>query len=105
MGTNFTDIIQTTAKEMNLIQGKTLAIDGMNMLFQILNNPYQRKQQTLLPYGYYLDRTQRVITHLYGWLQKINRFYKGKFLPVVVFDGKPDTFKRADHKDHAHAFR
>ncbi len=105
MGTKFTNILQTTKHDISTLHGKVVAVDGMNMLFQILNNPYQQKQRAHLPYGYYLDRTQRVITHLYGWLQKINHFYKAKFLPVVVFDGKPDTFKRMDHKDHARAFR
>lgn len=75
------------------------------MLFQILNNPYQQKQKEKLPFGDYLDRTQRVITHLYGWLQKIQHFYKAQCLPVVVFDGKADNFKRLDHKDHTTAYR
>lgn len=103
MGTKFKTLLHSTPYPLSELAEKRIAIDGMNMLFQILHNPFQKTQD--LPYGYYLDRTQRVITHLYGWLQKINHFYKTKFLPIVVFDGKPDTFKRTDYKDHARSFR
>ena len=46
------------------------------MLFQILNNPAQKDKG--IEDKYYVDRTQRVITHLYGWIQKAIQFYAHK---------------------------
>lgn len=102
MGVKLKTLITSTPLPLTALKGKTVAIDGMNMLFQILYNPYQMQQK--LPDTFYLDRTLRVITHLYGWLQKAIGFYKNKILPVIVFDGKPDTTKRLITKNLAHDF-
>ncbi len=88
--------------DINELNGSTIAVDGMNILFQILYNPYQMQKK--LPDTFYLDSTRRVITHLYGWLQKVKHFYKHKILPIVVFDGKPDPYKRLVTKDYARDF-
>jgi flap endonuclease-1 len=83
------------------LKGKRLAIDGSNALFQILNNPGQRHQA---PTGLYVDRTQRLITHLYGWLARITQYYAHDIFPLVVFDGKPDPLKRVVTKNVTHDF-
>ena len=69
----------------------------MNMFYQIIFNPAQASfnSQQL-----YTDRTQQVITHLYGWLQKTHRFFKTRVLPVIVFDGKPDPLNRLITKNY-----
>ncbi len=84
------------------LQGKSVAIDGMNMLYQILYNPYQMQKK--LPNIFYLDRTQQVITHLYGWIQKVTHLYHAKILPIVVFDGKSDEMKQKIHVDTGRNF-
>jgi len=99
MGVNLKKLIESTSVPITEIKGCKVAVDGMNMLFQILYNPYQMAQK--LPEIFYMDSTQRVITHLYGWLQKVNQFYKANIFPVVVFDGKPDPYKRLTTKDYA----
>jgi flap endonuclease-1 len=102
MGVKLKDLITSTQISINDLKGTRVAIDGMNMLFQILYNPAQRQKG--LPNTYYYDSTHRVITHLYGWLQKLSHFYSLKILPVVVFDGKPDAFKRLETKNRAHDY-
>lgn len=102
MGVKLKDLITSKQISINDLKGTTVAIDGMNMLFQILYNPAQRQKG--LPNTYYYDSTHRVITHLYGWLQKLSHFYTLKILPVVVFDGKPDAFKRLETKNKAHDY-
>ena len=99
MGVKLKKLIESTSVPITEIKGCKVAVDGMNMLFQILYNPYQMAQK--LPEIFYMDSTQRVITHLYGWLQKVNQFYKANIFPVVVFDGKPDPYKRLTTKDYA----
>jgi 5'-3' exonuclease len=76
MGVKLKALITSTTLPLVDLKGKTVAIDGMNMLFQILHNPYQMQKK--LPDTFYLDRTLRVISHLYGWLQKVIGFYKKK---------------------------
>ena len=99
MGVKLKKLIKSTSVPITEIKGCKVAVDGMNMLFQILYNPYQMAQK--LPDIFYMDSTQRVITHLYGWLQKVNQFYKANIFPVVIFDGKPDPYKRLTTKDYA----
>jgi flap endonuclease-1 len=99
MGVKLKKLIESTFIPLTEIKGCKVAVDGMNMLFQILYNPYQMAQK--LPDIFYMDSTRRVITHLYGWLQKVNQFYKANVFPVIVFDGKPDPYKRLTTKDYA----
>ncbi|QEE16316.1 hypothetical protein DSAG12_02146 [Promethearchaeum syntrophicum] len=99
MGVKLKKLIESSFIPLTEIKGTKVAVDGMNMLFQILYNPYQMAQK--LPDIFYMDSTQRVITHLYGWLQKITQFYKANIFPVIVFDGKPDPYKRLTTKDYA----
>ncbi|WP_371803047.1 hypothetical protein [Candidatus Lokiarchaeum ossiferum] len=102
MGVKLKSLIISERKEIDDIKGSKIAVDGMNVLFQILYNPIQMQKK--LPDTFYLDSTRRVITHLYGWMQKIKYFYKHQILPIVVFDGKPDPFKRLSTKDYARDF-
>ena len=88
-----------TVQDLN---NSTIAVDGMNMLYQILYNPYQMQQK--LPDTFYLDRTQKVITHLYGWIQKITHFYQAKILPVIIFDGISPQMKNKCQFDKARNF-
>jgi flap endonuclease-1 len=99
MGVKLKKLITTKSVPLTEIKGCKVAVDGMNMLFQILYNPYQMSQK--LPDIFYMDSTQRVITHLYGWIQKVNQFYKGNIFPVIIFDGKPDPYKRITTNDYA----
>ena len=102
MGVKLEKIISPLIISLKELEGKKVAIDGMNMLYQILYNPFQMQKK--LPDIFYLDRTQRVITHLYGWIQKITHFYQAKIFPIVVFDGKPDERKYPGQMDRARTF-
>lgn len=102
MGVKIKSLIVSEMKEIDDIKGSRIAVDGMNVLFQILYNPIQMQKK--LPDTFYLDSSRRVITHLYGWMQKIKHFYKYQILPIVIFDGKPDPYKRLSTKDYARDF-
>jgi flap endonuclease-1 len=102
MGVKLKALIESTNLPLSGLKGKIIAVDGMNMLFQLLYNPAQRQKS--LENVFYLDSTKRVITHLYGWLQKSIQFYKSNIFPIVVFDGKPDPYKRLITKNFAHDF-
>jgi len=91
MGQKLQPLLVTDTIPWRAIRGKRIAIDGSNMLFQLLYNPIQRQRSETL----YTDKTGRVITHLYGWLQKIAQFQKHQLCPVVVFDGVPNALKRS----------
>ncbi len=102
MGVRIKSLIISKKINLDDLKGKSVAIDGMNMLFQILYNPIQ-KQKKLTDY-FYMDSTQRVITHIYGWLQKISNLFRYKIMPIVVFDGKPDNYKRLSSKNIANDY-
>lgn len=54
--------------------------------------------------GLILDRTQRLISHLYGLLYRINFFYSKKIFPVYCFDGKISALKRVITKNQLKDF-
>ncbi len=97
MGIQLQTLIEATSTSLHDLGAVRVAIDGSNMLFQILNNPAQKDKG--IEDKYYVDRTQRVITHLYGWIQKAIQFYAHKISAIVVFDGRPDPLKRETPQD------
>ena len=68
MGVKLKKIIESSFIPLTEIKGTKVAVDGMNMLFQILYNPYQMAQKLIDIF--YMDSTQRVITDLYGGFKK-----------------------------------
>lgn len=100
MGTDLSCLVQQSEVLFPKLKGKIIAIDGSNLLFQMIYNPGQKRSES-----FYTDRTFRAISHLYGLIYKITGFYKQGLFPFVVFDGKADELKRRITRNEAHDFK
>ena len=103
MGVKIQDLIIRTPLEISQLAGKTMAIDGPNIIFSLFSFSYKNQQFDLT--NTMTDRTQRVISHLYGLLYRVNFFYHKKILPLFCFDGRVSDLKRMITKDQLQDFR
>lgn len=88
MGVQLPELIKPRALEFRSLNGKKIAIDAMNSLYQFLSIIRQPTGQPLK------DSRGRVTSHLSGlFYRNINLIEHGIF-PVYVFDGKPHALKR-----------
>lgn len=87
MGVGIRDILKTQEIEFEDMEGKIIAIDAYNIIYQFLSSIRQRDGQPLK------DSEGRVTSHLSGLLYRnANLLEKGIKL-VYVFDGTPDMMK------------
>ncbi|TXT60982.1 MAG: putative Flap endonuclease 1 [Promethearchaeota archaeon] len=108
MGVKLRDIILRSEIDLKQLKGSIIAIDGPNLLMNLLSftipanasTPNFYNQSNLI-----IDRTQRVISHLYGLLYRINFLYSKDILPIICFDGKVSPLKRKQTKDFLNDFR
>ena len=103
MGVKLQELVLRTPIELSQLEGKIIAIDAPNIIFSLLNFSYKNKQ-----YDYsnlMTDRTQRVISHLYGILFRVNFYYSKHTFPIFCFDGRDSELKRIVTKDQLHDFR
>jgi len=93
MGVKLDPIIQRRKITFQELKGKIIAIDAPNIIIGLLNfshkNPSFHSETDLI-----LDRTQRVISHLYGLLYRIKFYYSKDILPIFCFDGRVSPLKR-----------
>ncbi|HMB65488.1 MAG TPA: hypothetical protein VKO42_01315 [Patescibacteria group bacterium] len=99
MGVKLHNLIKSEKRDLSDFRGSRVAVDGMQMLFQLLNNPYYMSRN----YGkgnkkYRTDASHRVYYHLYGWVQKVIHFLRAQILPIVVFDGPPSPLKNVHYR-------
>ena len=90
MGVNFSDIVAETKKDIVLrdLQGKKIAVDAFNTIFQFLS--IIRDRMTGEPLR---DSKGNVTSHLSGLLYRTTSWVEAGMKPVFVFDGKPPEFK------------
>jgi flap endonuclease-1 len=103
MGVKFKEIIVRSEFDLKYLRGSIIAIDGPNLLMNLLNFSYPKKGKSSNFYNQsnlIIDRTQRVISHLYGLLYRINFLYSKDILPLICFDGKVSPLKRVETKDY-----
>jgi flap endonuclease-1 len=105
MGVNLRDIIPHQPLEFGELQGKTIAVDALNTLYQFLSSIRQ-------PDGTPLMNSKGGITsHLTGLLYRTSNLLNLGIKPVFVFDGKPPEYKhqelerRAEFKRESEAER
>jgi len=103
MGVKIQDLIRRTNIELSLLSGKIIAIDAPNIIMGLLN--YSRKNSADSNNGYMVDRTQRIFSHLYGLIYRINFYYSKKVFPIFCFDGRDSELKRIITKDQLSDFR
>jgi flap endonuclease-1 len=103
MGVKLQELIIRKKVECSQLKGKIIAIDAPNIIFQLFNYAFKSKDGK--PTHLMTDRTQRVISHLYGILYRINFYYSKKFFPIFCFDGRDSELKRIITKDQLNDFR
>ena len=89
MGVDLSDIVPKAGRRLEDFQGKLIAIDGQNALYQFLSSIRQPDGTPLK------DRRGRVTSHLSGLLYRTANLVESGIRPVYVFDGKPPELKRA----------
>lgn len=87
MGVNISDIIVRKKAEISDFEGKWIAIDTYNTLYQFLSIIRQPDGTPLM------DSEGRVTSHLTGLLFRLANFLDAGIKPVFVFDGKPPELK------------
>jgi len=87
MGVNLSDLVIRKPITLDALQGKVIAIDAYNALYQFLATIRQPDGTPLM------DSRGNITSHLSGLLYRtINLLEKG-IKPVYVFDGKPPEMK------------
>ncbi|MFH1972365.1 MAG: flap endonuclease-1 [archaeon] len=92
MGIKLTDLIDKRDLKWESLQGKTLAIDASNVLYQFVSSIRQRDGTPLM------DDSGRVTSHLVGLFSRVPNLMQKGIKPVFVFDGKPPALKDLTHQ-------
>ena len=89
MGVNLSGLIEPRTVELTELEGKTIAVDAYNTIYQFLSIIRQPDGSPLC------DRTGRVTSHLSGILYRTSNLIAQGIEPCFVFDGKPHPLKMA----------
>ncbi|MCI4353268.1 MAG: flap structure-specific endonuclease [Thermoplasmata archaeon] len=87
MGLPLRDITHPTDIPWSALAGRTLAVDGNNMLYQFLATIRGGDGRP------FTDRAGRVTAHLIGLLYRTTSWLEQQIRPVWVFDGRPPELK------------
>lgn len=87
MGVKFKDIISPENINLKDLDGKIIAIDAANTLYQFLSSIRQRDGTPLM------DKSGNITSHLSGILYRTSAIVEKGIKPIYVFDGKPSEFK------------
>lgn len=88
MGVQLGDIVDARKLSIPELQGRAVAFDGNNILYQFLSIIRGRDGQPLK------DRQGRITSHLSGLLYRNSNLMEEGVKIVYVFDGTPHKFKR-----------
>jgi len=89
MGVDLSDVVPKQGRKLEDFQGKVIAIDAYNALYQFLSSIRQPDGTPLK------DKRGRITSHLSGLLYRTANLAEAGIRPVYVFDGKPPQLKRA----------
>ena len=89
MGVNLSGLIEPRTVELSELDGKTVAIDAYNTIYQFLSIIRQPDGSPLC------DRMGRVTSHLSGILYRTSNLIAQGVEPCFVFDGAPHELKKA----------
>ncbi|MCD1296360.1 flap endonuclease-1 [Methanocella sp. CWC-04] len=87
MGVDLSDLVKTREIELKELNGKIIAIDAFNTLYQFLSIIRQQDGSPLT------DDRGNVTSHLSGIIYRVTNLIEEGIKPVFVFDGKPPVFK------------
>ena len=88
MGVQLSDIVDARKLTIEELQGRTVAFDGNNILYQFLSIIRGQDGQPLK------DQEGRVTSHLSGLMYRNSNLMEQGVKIVYVFDGAPHSFKR-----------
>jgi len=89
MGVNLSGLVEPRTVELSDLEGKSVAVDAYNTIYQFLSIIRQPDGSPLC------DRTGRVTSHLSGILYRTSNLITQGIEPSFVFDGAPHDLKRA----------
>ncbi|MDO8871049.1 MAG: flap endonuclease-1 [Methanobacteriaceae archaeon] len=87
MGVKFKDIVSPKPINFEDLNGRTVAIDAANSIYQFLSSIRQRDGSPLM------DEHGRVTSHLSGILYRTSSLMEKGIKPIYVFDGKSHSLK------------
>ena len=87
MGVKFKDIVSPEEINLKDLNGRTIAIDAYNTIYQFLSGIRQRDGSPLT------DDEGRVTSHLSGILYRTSSIVDQGIKPIYVFDGGPSEYK------------
>jgi flap endonuclease-1 len=87
MGVKFKDIVSPKPVNIGDLDGKTVAVDAANSIYQFLSSIRQRDGTPLM------DESGRVTSHLSGILYRTSSMMEKGIKPIYVFDGKSHNLK------------
>lgn len=87
MGVKFKDIVSPKTINFEDLNGRTVAIDAANSIYQFLSSIRQRDGTPLM------DEHGRVTSHLSGILYRTSSLMEKGIKPIYVFDGKSHSLK------------
>jgi len=88
MGVKFRDIVSTEHIKFEDLDGKTVALDAANIIYQFLSSIRQRDGTPLM------DHNGRVTSHFSGILYRTTSLIEKGIKPVYVFDGESSHLKK-----------
>ncbi|TFF97299.1 MAG: hypothetical protein EU547_04685 [Promethearchaeota archaeon] len=103
MGIKLDKIINRRKISINELKGSIIAVDAPNIIYSLLN--FSHKNPSFNETNMILDRTQRVISHLYGLLYRVKFLYSKEILPIFCFDGHVSPLKRVITKNQLNDFK
>jgi flap endonuclease-1 len=94
MGVNLREIVETQETEMESLNGKVVAIDALNIIYQFLSIIRDRFTGEPLK-----DSQGNITSHLSGLFYRVTRMMENSITPVFIFDGKPPDFKKGTQEE------
>tara|TARA_Y100000310_G_C20697669_1_gene826860 strand:+ start:311 stop:1312 length:1002 start_codon:yes stop_codon:yes gene_type:complete len=87
MGVKLVDLVDKKNIKWEQLEGKKLAIDASNVIFQFLSSIRQRDGTPLM------DNEGNVTSHLVGLFSRVPNLMQKGITPIFVFDGKAPALK------------
>jgi flap endonuclease-1 len=90
LGVNFKDLIPKTPIKLEDLNGKIIAIDAYNAIYQFLSSIRQPDGTPLK------DSTGKITSHLSGLFYRTGNLVEMGLKPIYIFDGKSPVLKAAE---------
>ncbi|HDD35185.1 MAG TPA: flap endonuclease-1 [Candidatus Desulfofervidus auxilii] len=94
MGVNLADIVPCSKIKVSDLNGKIIAIDAFNTIYQFLSIIRDRFTGECLR-----DSSGRITSHISGLFYRTAKLLEEGITPVFVFDGEPPSFKQKTQEE------